>query len=426
MVWTTYKEKVRKLSEQVVDAQKPIRILDAIKWPAGADEAFRKSKFKDMPKVDKEYYDGVSLGFDPKKKIEEFDSIIQDIKLGLGDEDELGQKMIVNCEEYQDVVRMLMSRGTKEFYQYARKLYGSPKETFRDEKTTINDLAQTMYEILSILDDEMLGADYPENVSAEEAVKLLNSKFETYFTDNPVRAKLSDGIVADAAAGSDTVKIKEGAMFSRRDIEILEVHEGWVHVGTTLNGQNQHICRFLAKGPPRMAPTQEGLAILMEIFSFVSYPRRARTINDRVLGIDKAEDGANALELIEFYRTEGYSETDALNNVKRVCRGGLVEGGAPFTKDIAYIKGFIENYNFMRAAMKAGKPEYIPYLFIGKVHSSDVPLWYRKHKEGIIDPPKYLPPQFRDLNGVAVWMSFSNVFNMIDMKKVQEYFSKIF
>ena len=426
MVWTTYKEKLKRLSEMVVEAQKPIRILDAIKWPHSVDEQLRKSKFKEMPKIDKDYYQSLSLGYDVQKKIDEFQSIIGDIKLQLGESDEIGRMMKVNCEEYQDVCRMLMNRGTKEFHTYAKKLYGSPKDTFQDEKTTINDLAQNMYGILSILDDDVLGADYPEDVSAEETVKSLNSKFETYFTDNPVRAKLSDGILADAAAGSDTVKIKEGAMFSRRDIEILEVHEGWVHVGTTLNGQNQHICRFLAKGPPRMASTQEGLAILMEIFSFVSYPRRARTINDRVLGIDKVEDGANALELLEFYRTEGYSEADAINNVKRVFRGGLIDGGAPFTKDIAYIKGFIENYNFMRAAMRAGKPEYIPYLFVGKVHSSDVPLWYRKHKEGIIDPPKYLPPQFKDLNGVAVWMSFSNVFNMIDMKKVQEYFSKIF
>lgn len=426
MVWTTYKEQVRRLSEMVVDAQRPIRVLDAIKWPAGADEQFRKSKFKEMPQIDRAYYESQSLGFDPHKKIEEFDNLISETQSHLGDEDDLGKMIITNCLEYQDVVRMLMARGTKDFHKYSCKLYGSPKETFRDEKTTINDLARTMYDILSILDDNVLGPEYPENVSAEETVKLLNKRFETYFTDNPVRAKLSDGIVADAAAGSDTVKIKESAMFSRRDIDILEVHEGWVHVGTTMNGSNQHVCRFLAKGPPRVAPTQEGLAILVEIFSFVSYPRRARTINDRVLGIDKVEDGANVLELLEFYRTEGYSEEDCLNNIKRVFRGGLVEGGAPFTKDIAYIKGFIENYNFMRAAMKAGKPEYIPYLFAGKVHSSDVPLLYHKHQEGIIDPPKYLPPQFKDLNGVAVWMSFSNVFNMIDMKKVQEYFSKIF
>ena len=426
MVWTTYKERIKRFSEQLVDAQKPIRILDAIKWPSGVEEQLKKTKFKEMPSIDAAYYEKNTLGFDPKKKIEEFESLITEIKLQLGVDDELGQRMVINCEEYQDVVRMLMHRGKKEFYDYSCKLYGSPKDTFRDERTTINDLAHVMYTILSTLDDAVLGPVYPDDITAEETVRILNEKFSTYFTDNPVRAKISDGIVADAAAGSDTVKIKEGAMFNRRDINILEVHEGWVHVGTTMNGQNQHLCRFLAKGPPRVAPTQEGLAILLEIFSFVSYPRRARTINDRVLGIDKVEDGANLLELIEFYRTEGYSEEDCINNVKRVFRGGLVTGGAPFTKDIAYIKGFIENYNFMRAAIKAGKPEYIPYLFVGKVHSSDVPLWYHKHQEGIIDPPKYLPPQFKDLNGVAVWMSFSNVFNMIDMKKVQEYFSKIF
>lgn len=426
MVWTTYKEKLKKLSDQIVDAQKPIRILDAIKWPSTFDEQFKKTKYKDLPKIDKTYYEGMPLGFDTKKKSEEFYNLITEIRTTLGDEDELGKKMIVNCEEYMQVVDMLQCRGTKNFYEYSKRLYGSPKETFRDEKTTINDLAHAMYEILSVLDDHILGMAYPEDITAEETVKLLNKRFETYFTDNPVRAKLSDGILADAAAGSDFVKIKESAMFSPRDIDILEVHEGKVHVGTTMNGQSQHICRFLAKGPPRTSPTQEGLAVLMEIFSFVSYPRRARTINDRVLGIDKAEDGANMIELMEFYRTEGYSEEDALSNIKRIYRGGLVGGGAPFTKDIAYIKGFIENYNFMRAAMKAGKPEYIPYLFVGKVHSTDVPFWYHKHAEGIIDPPKYLPAQFKDLNGVAVWMSFSNVFNMIDMKKVQEYFSKIF
>jgi uncharacterized protein (TIGR02421 family) len=426
MVWTTYKEKIKKLSEVLVDAQRPIRILDAIKWSHEIDDAFRKSKFKELPKIDKSYYDDHPLEFDPKKKLEEFDSLISEINLQLGKEDELGEIMKTNCREYQDVVRMLMARGTKEFHTYAKKLYGSPKDTFRDEETTINDLARVMYGILSNLDDNVLGLHVKEDIPAEEAVKLLNKKFENYFTDNPVRAKLSDGIVADAAAGSDTVKIKEGALFSKRDINILEVHEGWVHVGTTMNGTNQHICKFLSKGPPRIAPTQEGLAILIEIFNFVSYPKRARTINDRVLGIDKVEDGANMVELFEFYRTEGYTEDECLASIKRIFRGGLSEGGSPFTKDIAYIKGFIENYNFMRAAMKAGKPEYIPYLFVGKICSSEVPFWYHKHQEGIIDPPKYIPKPFRDLNGVAVWMSFSNVFNMINMKKVQEYFSKIF
>ena len=426
MVWTTYKEKVKTLSEAILEAQRPIRILDSIKWDSDIDERLKKSKFKDMPAVGSEYYAAQSLSFDPVAKVEEFENIVRSVEQQIGADDDIGQKMIVNCREYQDVIRMLQHRGTNEFYQYSKRLYGSPKDTFHDEKTSISDIAQVMYSMLSILGGRSIGEESPENLDAAQVVKQLNDKFAGYFSDNPVRAKISDGIIADASAGSDTVKIRDGAMFSQRDVNLLEVHEGWVHVGTTLNGLNQHLCKFLAKGPPRVASTQEGLAVLLEIFSFVSSPKRARTINDRVIGIDKAESGANFLEVLEFYRIEGYSEEDCLANAKRVFRGGVLDGGAPFTKDIAYIKGFIENYNFMRAAMKAGKPEYIPYLFVGKVHCSDVPLWYHKHHEGIIDAPKYIPAQFRDLNGVAVWMSFSNVFNMIDMNKVQEYFAKIF
>jgi uncharacterized protein (TIGR02421 family) len=426
MVWSTYKEKIKQLSEQIVDAQRPIRVLDAIKWPAGFDEALRKGKFKEVPEIDASYYQSMNLGFDSEAKLTELEELVTRINTTLGKEDELGQLMVTNCRQYQDVVRMLQVRGTKEFYQYSKILYGSPKDKFLDEKTTVNEVARSMYDIFGILGDRVLGVKHVQDQSAEQVVSILNEKFSAYFHDNTVRAKISDGIIADSAAGGDVVKIKEGAMFTLRDVAILEVHEGWVHVGTTLNGQNQHVARFLSKGPPRVAGTQEGLAILLEIFTFSSYPRRGRTINDRVLGIDKVEDGANLLELIEFYRTEGYSEQDCISNAKRVFRGGTLDGGAPFTKDIAYIKGLIDDYNFMRAAMRAGKPEYIRFLFVGKINAMDVPLLYRKHLEGIIDEPKYVPPQFVDLDGIAVWMSFSNVFNMIDMSKVQEHFARIF
>lgn len=426
MSWETYKEKLKKFSDRIVELQRPIRVLDSIKFPSSFDESFLKSKCKEVPKIDKDYYDSIPLGFDLNERINLFNDLIKEIQKELGPNDVLGKLMQSNCEEYIGVCKMLSSRGTKQFYEESKKLYGTPKGTFQDEKTKIQDLSIMMYNILSSLGDTSLGPVYPQNLTAQQTVEILNHKFSNYFIDDPVRARISDGIVADAAAGGDYVKIKDGSLFSFRDIQILEVHEGWVHVGTALNGQNQHLCKFIAKGPPKSAPTQEGLAVLMELFTFSTYPRRAKEINDRVIAVDKVEDGANFLELFEFYRIEGYSELDALNNCKRVFRGGLLEGGAPFTKDIAYIRGFIENYNFIRAAMRAGKPEYIPFLFVGKIHSSEVPLYYHKYKEGLIDPPKYLPNQFKDLNGVAVWMSFSNVFNMIDMQKVQEHFEKIF
>ncbi len=426
MVWNTYKEKIKRLSERIVDAQKPIRILDAIKWDAEVEQALRKSRYREMPKVDAEYYARFPLEFDAQKKIEEFGEILRDIDVTLGEGDALGKLLKAMCEQYSDVVQMLLHRGTPKFHDYSRKLYGSPKDLFFGDKNTISDLGHLLYSTLSKLQDTALGQDVPENIEASRVVKLLNERFRAYFKDDVIKAKLSDGIVADAAAGSDVVKIREGSLFSERDVDILEVHEGWVHVGTTQNGNHQHVAKWLSKGPPRCSSTQEGLAVILEIFTFRTYPRRARHINDRILGIDKAEDGANLLELIEFYRTEGYSEEDCVTNARRVFRGGTVTGGAPFTKDISYCRGFIENYNFMRAAIRAGKPQLVPFLFAGKLHVDDVPLIYQKYKEGIVDAPRYLPSQFSDMNGIAVWMSFSSFLNLVDLKSVQEHYDKLF
>jgi uncharacterized protein (TIGR02421 family) len=426
MVWTTYKEKIKRISQRIVEIQRPIRILDAIKWDSSFEQELRKSKFKQMPKVTPEYYDRNPLGFDPDKKQEELRDLIHDIEMTFGKEDTIGKLLTKTTEQYVDVVNLLLARGTKDFWTYSRKLYGSPKDTFYDDSNTICGLGQMLYSILNGLDEKATGPEYPEDVTAEECVKTLNERFQDYFPDGEVQARISDGILADAAAGGDTVKIKSGATFSSRDVDILEVHEGWVHAGTTLNGNLQHVAKWLSKGPPRCSATQEGLAVIMEIFTFRTYPRRARHINDRIIGIDKAEDGANILELIEFYRTEGYDEKECVSNAMRVFRGGLVEGGAPFTKDISYCRGFIENYNFMRSAIRAGRPYLIPFLFTGKIHVDDVPLLYQKYKEGIVDPPRYLPPQFRDLNGIAVWMSFSSFLNLLDLKRIQGHYDKLF
>ncbi|MEK6706112.1 MAG: flavohemoglobin expression-modulating QEGLA motif protein [Bdellovibrionota bacterium] len=426
MVWTTYKEKIKRLSQRIVEVQRPIRILDAIKWQPDIEQQLRKSKFKQMPEVDEEYYSNIDLGFNSDQKLAELQDLINDIEATLGQEDPLGQLLKTTAEEYVEVIKMLLARGTKQFWEHSRKLYGSPKDKFFDEKNTIFSLSQLLYSILSGIDEKTLGVDYPEDLDAENVVTMLNQRYESYFSGTDVEARISDGILADASAGGDVVKIKQGAMFSSRDVDILEVHEGWVHVGTTQNGNNQHVAKWLAKGPPRCSATQEGLAVIVEILTFRSYPRRARQINDRILGIDKAEDGANLLDVIEFYRTEGYSENECVANASRIFRGGVIGGGAPFTKDISYCRGFIENYNFMRAAIRAGVPHLIPFLFTGKLNVNDVPLIYQKYKEGIVDPPKYLPHHFKDLNGVAVWMAFSSYLNLVDLKKIQEHYDKLF
>lgn len=425
-MWVSYKEKIKHLSDRVVEAQRPIRVLDAIKWDPSVEEEFFKNKGKKLPRIDAEYYAKTEIGFDPNEKQRELQEIAADIKKDLGDKDDLGHLLLEMVDEYHELTLMLSNRGTPEFYKSARKLYGSPKDKFFEDNISIRDQGHHLYQILSQLENKFLGQEYPKEISSEEVVRVLRERFDKSFMQDKIEVRLDDGIVADAAAGSDVIKIKEGAKFSKKDIDIFEVHEGWVHVATTLNGKAQKVATFLSKGPPRVAATQEGLAILMEILTFSTYPLRARTINDRIIGVDKAEEGADFLEVYEFYLTEGYSEQDAFRNSMRVFRGGVITGGAPFTKDISYCRGFIENYNFIRTAIRKGRPEIVPFLFTGKLHVDDIPLLYQKSLEGVIDAPQLLPPQFQDLNGLAVWMSFSNFLNVVDMHKVSEYYDDLF
>ncbi|MBX3186908.1 MAG: flavohemoglobin expression-modulating QEGLA motif protein [Labilithrix sp.] len=424
--WRSYKEIVAQVATRIVEAQRPIRVLQAIRWDASVEEDFRKSKYRELPKVDADYYAKQELFFDPKEKSAEFEAIARDVDRELGEADAIGNILASTALEYRDLVRMLASRGTPLFYGYSRKLYGSPKDKFPDGKTSLRDLGHVLYEILTNIDESLLGTQYERNIAAPDAAAELNDRFAAYFGDSSVRVEIDDALLSDAAAGSDYVKVRSGAKFSTRDIDILEVHEGWVHVATSLNGQAQTVAKWLAKGPPRTTTVQEGLAALCEIFTFRTYPRRARRLNDRVLAVDKAEDGASFVDVFEWFRTEGYDEEECFHNTRRIFRGGVVEGGAPFTKDACYCKGIVLNYAFIRSAIQHNRVDLIPFLFVGKVAHEDVPVLARRVNDGVVKPPHFLPPMFRDLNGLAIWMAYSTFFTRLGGDAISDYYAKLF
>jgi uncharacterized protein (TIGR02421 family) len=412
-----YKNTILDLSLLLNSAQKPIQILDAIKWNDEISDFIIKNNFKEMPKID---YGNRPLKYDPEKKLQEFKELRLKITKELGANDPLGAILIRNCMQYEDAVRMLMARGKPEFYNYSKKLYGSPTELMNDGKTKLSDLAAIMNALLNSLDETKMGVAYEKNMTAETVVDELTTRLENFFKGENIKIKLSDGIVSDASAGADYIKIKKGMMFSKRDVDIFEVHEGWVHLGTTLNGLNQPFAKWLSKGPPCSTVTQEGLAVTMELFNFALFPKRAKRLNDRLIACQMAEEGANLLELIAFFRDKGQPDQHAINNAARIFRGASLEGGTPFTKDIAYLKGFVMIYNFMRSSIKEGKADLIPFLFAGKATLEDLPILYDYHKEGVIALPKYLPPQIRDMNGVAMWIAFSNFLNHMKLEDIMQ------
>jgi uncharacterized protein (TIGR02421 family) len=424
---SAYEVMVRALSDRLVEAQRPIRILDAIKWDDDVERAFFEKGGRELPPVTREYYQSRPLPFDPAGKLHEFHAIERDVRRQLGEFNAPGQLMARRCQEYREVVHLLTHRGTPAFAELSERLYGSAGDSFHAGDPNLADLGHMMSDILDNLTHETIFGQPETTFDAPQAVELLAGRLKDYFqSGDMVRVRLSDGIVADAAAGSDYIKLRGNARFTARELRLLEVHEGWVHLGTTLNGQNQPVCTFLSKGPPSATMTQEGLAVLTEIFAFASHPARVRRLTNRIEGVAMAEAGANFLEVYRFFLAEGYTPHESYQHAMRIFRGSLPEGAGPFTKDLCYSKGFVLIYNFIRLAVSRGQARRVPLLFCGKTTLADIKILGQLADEGLVVPPRYVPPQFADLHALSAWMCFANFLNRLSLKRIEEDYAGLF
>ncbi|HYV38390.1 MAG TPA: flavohemoglobin expression-modulating QEGLA motif protein [Gemmataceae bacterium] len=422
-----YETMVRALSDRLVEAQRPIRVLDAIKWDDDIERVFFEKGCRDLPPVTREYYDTRPLPFDVEEKLHEFHIIERDLRRQLGEYNAPGQIMSRMCQEYREVVRMLKYRGTRAFAEVSERLYGSASDSFHAGDPNLADLGHMMSDMLDNLSHAAIFGREDQTLDARQTVEMLSERLGLYFKDDKaVRVRISDGIVADAAAGSDYLKVRGGARFSPREIRLLEVHEGWVHLGTTLNGQSQPVCTFLSKGPPSSTITQEGLAVLTEIFAFASHPGRVRRLTNRIEGVALAEGGANFLEVYRYFVEEGYDSHESYQHAMRIFRGSLPEGCGPFTKDLCYSKGFVLVYNYIRLAVSRGMVGRVPLLFCGKTTLADIKMLAQLVDEGLVEPPRFVPPQFTDLHALTAWMCYANFLNRLSLKRIEEDYAGLF
>src|SRR5437588_7135687 len=424
---TAYESMVRALSDRLVEAQRPIRILDAIKWDDDIERTFCEKGGRELPTVSRDYYQSRPLPFDPEQKLHEFHLIERDIRRQLGEFNAPGQIMSRMCQEYREVVWLLTHRGTRAYAETSERLYGSASDSFHAGDPNLADLGHMMSDILDNLSHETIFGQGEAALDARQTVEMLTARLAAHFQDQAaVRVQLSDGIVAEAAAGSVYIKIRGNARFTPREVRLIEVHEGWVHLGTTLNGLSQPVCTFLGKGPPSSTITQEGLAVITEIFAFASHPGRVRRLTNRIEGVAMAEAGATFLDVYRYFQEEGYDSRESYQHTMRIFRGSLPEGCGPFTKDLCYSKGFVLVYNYIRLAVSRGMVRRVPLLFCGKTNLGDIKTLAQLVDEGLVEPPRFLPPQFADLHALSAWMCYANFLNRLSLKRVADDYAGLF
>ena len=399
---------LRDISAEILEAQKPLRVIRVLDWPDEIEREFFARGASVLPQPSYQVPPGVS------DALVAFQALAQRLR---GD-NEVERFLCRTCDSMATAARMLLGIGTRDFYHQSVELYGRPRGLSSDRRTTNLDLARHFEQVIAGFSPPP-SADDEATLDAEQAAASLRERFATFFAAQAVKVKLVERLGGTASSTGAEIRLKRDARYSPRDVRQIEVHEGQVHMATTLNGRAQPVLPFLGMPTPRTTRTQEGLAVFTEFITGSTSHARVRRLCERTFAIDRAEDGASFLDLYRFYRERGHDEHTSFDCARRVVRGGLVEGGAPFTKDGCYLDGFLRVTNFLRLALTKGQSQLVRLLFVGKVAVDDVPLFERLAKEGILAEPIHLPAWARDLSFLTAFMSYTTFLGRSDLAAEQ-------
>ncbi|MGZ5971611.1 MAG: tyrosine/phenylalanine carboxypeptidase domain-containing protein, partial [Polyangiales bacterium] len=304
------------------------RLLDALNWPREIEESFFAQGASALPDVKYEI---------DRARIEENIAALEGLAMTLDVGDPIQRWLVEVSRSYLDGNRLLLAIGTARFHEISVDLYGGPRSVFDKDSTNL-DLAAHLEARLA---GEMPVAHKKESAidpktfgrSLVHLADTIGMKIETVVDEN---------VSAKVVAGSDRVRIRAGTNFRKVELEGLFVHEVETHALTAQNGAAQPLLKFLKSGGPRTTRTQEGLAVFAEFHAHALSVDRMHRIVRRVRLVEMAESGASFLELYRWLLEQGSAERDAYFDAARICRGGLLTGRAPFTKDSSYLAGFME------------------------------------------------------------------------------------
>jgi uncharacterized protein (TIGR02421 family) len=386
---SNYLAVARRLSDRLLAAVRPIRVLEAIRWDDAVEREFHANRGRELPQVTADAYR--PLEFDPADKRRELAEIEADIRSRLGRGDPLGRLLARRCRQAGDAVHLLTLRGKAAFSRLSCDLYGEPTPAVDECVESVFGELAGMYE--PSVDDGKLDA-----ASASEilAARLRTSLGPT----GRFRVRVVDDIAAHAAARGRTIRLRHDAEFTLADIASLEAHEGWVHLGTAHNARRQPAGRFLSAGLPAATATQEGLAVLCELLASVCHADRVGRLLSRYRAVRRAEDGADFLDVYRFFLADAANERDAYRQTVRIFRGSLPTAG-PFAKDRTYALGLVTLLSAAQAAMRNGRLGRLRLLFAGKVALADLPLLEALSEARLLRPPAFVPPPFLNLNTLA-------------------------
>jgi uncharacterized protein (TIGR02421 family) len=254
---------------------------------------------------------------------------------------------IRRTEDYQTLLSMMGNFHSPFFYEQCTKLYGT------SHKSTQNN---SFLYFLEQIPQYCINDEASEYISGDKALNYLRQKVWQAFPDADIEIKASTSLLSDSSAGRRVLKLNINKDYTTQQLDIFLVHEGWVHLGTSLNGAAQEQHPWLSTWAPRTTFLQEGLAILTELITGTMTKERWSKVILRHLATSMAERGSNIQDVYSYLRHQGMDDLDSFKLALRVFRGVPLEGGMAFTKELLYLHGLIQllyHLRFYQADLKS-------------------------------------------------------------------------
>jgi uncharacterized protein (TIGR02421 family) len=402
--------RISHISDLLYKATQSIRILSHISWPNSVREEFFAHNARQLPKLS-------YPPFDPSAPL----AIITEArrKLHTGSIDQWLERQ---ASDIENSALMLAAAGTPDFFNYSSRLYGKPLDVLPDEVSTSHAMATQFDGLLGSFSNLDLGAPAAAcHLAHGVAADIEQAAINMFGTEAP-KVLVVDELSANALAGPTRVRIRRTACFTDKDIKQLIEHEVYIHVATALNGLAQTDLKILGAGHPGTTKTQEGLAVFAEFITGSMDLDRMRRLADRILAIQMAIDGGDFIDVYQYFLDRTGSEDQAFENSRRVFRGGVLSGGAPFTKDVVYLDGLLRVHNFLRIIVSTGRADCLRLLFCGKLDIEDIPVLYELTEMGLCKPAKYLPPWAEDVRFLLAQLTYSSFLNGINLTQIKSHY----
>ncbi|MCE9532775.1 MAG: flavohemoglobin expression-modulating QEGLA motif protein [Planctomycetes bacterium] len=364
-----------------------IRVLEAVRWSDSVEHEFLAFGCREMPQVTRDDYRTSDIAVEIPERLADLRRLEREISRRLGAEHPAARLLLRRCRSSQAALRLIAGRGTSEFVWLSRELYGSSLNS--------RTIRERLLRLVSFLENSVPEASSPNLFSSEEATRELARRLRKTFSDDTIRVETSDRLSSLACAGNGYLKLREDARFSPAEIDLLEAHEGWAHLGTSRNGNQQPIFTVLSKCSPGATSTQEGMALLTELMAGVCHPERRQRLALRLRAVMMAEEGADFLQVHRFFNERLANDREAYRQTARVFRGSLPRDLGPFTKDLSYGLGLIELSTRLRH-LGADVDVAIKLLFAGKTCIEDLSDLTALHANGVLASAEFIPPPFRD------------------------------